>query len=295
MDIGSPPGNLWDFRLARDLLRLQYRAESSYEHGILTISNYDPKSAPPSSLGDFNRLFKHIGLPLDHSISSSSAGSDPPTADYTAPEDISDGVVAVDEEFAGKSVQWKDQVPGGLNLTESRRRSRHASVVDGSDEDDVEVLSTPTPVCTGRRAKKKARKAGGLWTDPDKPPPPKIAFRPASITPRKTDDAGPPPPRFSAKPAAYFEKHVIHPLYTLTQTEQESKLKRKVRKLQANITATPKRMSPASENVHIFLDCSNIIIGLYERLKLDRGMKGSVKAPPVSNSGEPHFSSFGSS
>jgi len=278
MDIESP-NDLWDFRLAQHFLQA-FRCESLSGNETISIgcssSKYDPKSAIPSSLGDFNRLFKYLGLPLDSSAtnsSSSSGHSDPQsTAESTPPEDVSDGVADF-EDLASKEVRWKDEVPGGLNLTESRRRSRNVSLAD-DDSDQGDIEGAPTPAARRRSKNKSARKTSKAVA-----PGLKSNLIPASVLLPKDDE--PLLPKFSPKPTAYFEKHYIQPLYRLTRTEQEAKLKRKVHRLQKRIRASH-AVAPVSEKVHIFVDCSNIMIGLYERLKLDRGMKGSVEAPPVS-------------
>ena len=286
MDIDT--SNPWDFRLAQDFLH-SFRCESQPLSGnetskfALSSSTCDPTSSTPEGLGDFNRIYQQLGLPLDPSAartssSSSSAQSDCSTAESTPPEDAS--VEAVDfEDFVSKEVRWKDEVPGGLNLTELRRRSHNVSLADyDSDQADIEGPSTPTP--TGRyflRSQNSTKKSGTYRVGT------KSLLIPASVTPQNQDD-GPPPPKLSPKPAAYFEKYsrtAIRPKYTRTQIEQEDKLKQKVRKLQRSIDATHP-INAASETLHVFVDCSNIIIGLTERLKLDREIKGNVKSPPIS-------------
>ena len=285
MDITTkrPPDDIWGFRLARDFLQ-RFRHESFGGNETISTSfsssKFDPTSSTPESLGDFNRLYKHLGLPLDPtatSTSSTSGYSDPSTAESTPPEDASDGVAHFGE--LSKEVRWKDEVPGGLNLTESRRRSHNVSLADDdSDQDDIEGPGGPsTPTPAGRRARNRHKSTTKGGTFRAETSAFKSNLMPASVLLPKDD--GPPPPTFSPRPTAYFERHHIRPIYTLTQTEQEAKLKRKVRRLQRSIKPT---IAPASENLHVFVDCSNIIIGLSERLRLDRGMKGSVKSPPIS-------------
>jgi len=264
MNIRQPPddNNLWNFQLAHDFLRSFQCPDSPNEDGtLLDPFQFDPKSAVPGSLGDFNRLFEYCGWPVDPpSSESSSAQSDPPsTSESTAPDDVSVEVV----HFAGtgKEVRWKDEA--GFDLTESRRRSsQNVSLADDdSEQGDAEGPPTPTP--TGRRARNTARKTRTRILR---------ELLPASIVPPRVDDSHRPPPQFSPIPITYFNQHHILPLYTLTREEQEAKLSRKVRRVGGSFPGP----------IHVFMDCSNIMIGWYERLKLDRNMKGSAKAPPVS-------------
>lgn len=263
-----PDDNLWSFRIAHEFLRTFREAESPSEDGTfrlavipskLSLVNSDPKSSTPSSLGDFNRLYEYCGLPLDPSSSDSSARSDP-TSDSTALDNDSDGLAHVDDFAIGvsKEVRWKDEVPGGLSLTELRRRSQNLSLaVDDSEKSDVEAPDTPTPA--SRRASRTTRRAM------------KHTLIPASILPQRADNSID-CPQFSPRPAAYLDQHhLILPRYTLTRAEQESKLKRKVQRLGGSFPGP----------IHVFMDCSNIIIGLVEKLKSDRDMKRS-KFPPIS-------------
>ncbi|TVY57931.1 hypothetical protein LCER1_G001055 [Lachnellula cervina] len=265
MDIDKPPDS-WDFRLAQEFLH-SFQCESQSLTGNETAkskssSTFKPASSTPKSLGDFNRIYLQLGLPLDPSAiptasSSSSARSDCSTAESTPAEDVSDEAVEF-EDLVSKEVRWKDQVPGGLNLAESQRRSHKVSLAN-NDFDQGDIEGSVTRTLTGCHVPSRQN---------------------TSITPQNQDD-GLPPPKFSPKPAAYFEKHSIQPKYTLTQVEQEVKLKQKVRNLQSSIDATHP-IDAASKNLHIFVDCSNIIIGHFERLKLDREITRSVKSPPIS-------------
>jgi hypothetical protein len=127
---------------------------------------------------------------------------------------------------------------------------------------------------------------------------------PSSVTPQKivqTDLGhsvkqpgpsliGPPPPI-----PTLFDPSKIHPIYTLTANEQKAKL---VKKLAMRYNTEPAlRTNPAhiittlggkidKDGIHIFVDLSNICIGFYNQLKLNRGLRrdARIKQPPFSYS-----------
>jgi hypothetical protein len=80
----------------------------------------------------------------------------------------------------------------------------------------------------------------------------------------------------------------IQPFYTLTINEQKVKLVKKLLKKfpsETNIPNSISRLGNKHDNgIHIFVDCSNIVIGFFNRLKCNRGMNPAVyvRQPPVS-------------
>jgi hypothetical protein len=127
---------------------------------------------------------------------------------------------------------------------------------------------------------------------------------PSSVTPQKIVRAdlghsvkqpgpsliGPPPPI-----PTLFDPSKIYPIYTLTANEQKAKL---VKQLAMRYNTEPAlgtnpahiitRLGRAidKDGIHIFVDLSNICIGFYNQLKLNRGLRrdARIKQPPFSYS-----------
>jgi hypothetical protein len=92
-----------------------------------------------------------------------------------------------------------------------------------------------------------------------------------------------------------FDPSRIQPIYTLTAKEQKAKLVKKL--AMQHSTESALRTNPAhiinalggkvdQDGLHIFVDLSNITIGFYNKLKLNRGLRRDayIKQPPFSYS-----------
>src|SRR5271168_3826059 len=129
--------NQWDFRLARNFLKAFESPSPSPQNAevpnSLPSTPFDPRSSVPTSLGDFNRLFRYLDLPIDtprnprHNPFESSSSSTPSdrhsTGPSSAPEDVkqfNDFIEIV------KEVRRKDDL-AGTDLAEIRQRSAHGS------------------------------------------------------------------------------------------------------------------------------------------------------------------------
>lgn len=282
----------WDFRPVRQFLRaFDPESETSAKSLVLNPALYDPKSAVPKSLGDFERFFTFFSKPLEaplpksprtsnDSSSARSTGSTPPSS---APDD--DAPLKVLEDYdskaAGKEVRWSDQL--GKNLTEVRRKSTHgyvgdidAAVVarlleDDGYESDIEepagFLEQPLRSPTFHR-------------QADLP-----VFLPASVAPPKRPVHSRPPPPI---PNIHVDPSIILPLYTLTINKQKAKLVKKLIKRFLGemdiVNSVPRLGNKHDDGIHIFVDCSNIVIGFYNRLKVNRRINPAVyvKQPPIS-------------
>lgn len=279
----------WDFKSVRQFLHAF--SSSDISPPAPDPSLYNPKSDVPKSLGDFDRLLAFCGKPLDIPPptvrrlsygSSSSANSDPSTVPSSVPDDnVLDA--AEQSDIKAKGVRWKDQVP--RSSTSKRRRVQagsgelDASVVarlletdesdeSDTDEDDEDIFNT-------RRPKKST------------PLIPASILLPSSSKPFQEEDTRPPP----LMPTLYQDPTVIRPIRTLTENEQKAKI---IKKMLTHFQyMNESRTIPLSlsqlgavtvPGIHVFVDLSNIVIGFYTRIKLNRGLheKAHVKNPPFS-------------
>jgi hypothetical protein len=294
----------WDFRAVRHFLRafdLDFQNPPA-SPSIPDHTLYDPKSSIPKSLGDFDRCLSFCGKPLGINpprghrkfTDSSSARSNESTPASSAPDDdILDGVEHFDDyngKVTGKEVRWKDQL--GRDLTEVRRRSTYdfdAAVIARLVEDDgYESDSEPSSRLRDR------------FVHPPAFSPQEISvpfpifnhrsravhsFLPSSVTPPKRSFLVRPPPPI---PTTYVDSSIIQPFYTLTANEQKAKLVKKLLKKfpgESDIVNSISRLgNKLDDGIHIFVDCSNIVIGFYNRLKWNRKISTAayVKQPPIS-------------
>jgi hypothetical protein len=251
---------------------------------------YNPKSAVPKSLGDFERFFTFCGKPLEipppkihrKSNDSSSARSTGSTPASSAPDDdVPSEVLHNDDSKAPKEVRWKDQL--GRNLTEVRRRSAHglvgevdAAIVARLLEDDGYESDTEIPA----NLRECSTHSPTLHRRNDS-----TAFLPASVAPPRRSFIGRPPPPI---PNIRVDPSTIQPFYTLTINEQKAKLVKKLLKNFPGETDIPNSISRLGnkhdDGIHIFVDCSNIVIGFFNRLKCNGGMNPAVyvRQPPIS-------------
>jgi len=296
----------WDFRPVRRFLRaFDSEYQTSPNPAVPDPFLYDPKSTIPKSLGDFDRIFSFCGKSLEtapaerhrrpnDSSSARSTGSTPPSS---APdEEVAGEAEHVDKHTSklnGKEVRWKDQL--GRNLTEVRRRSAHGSVgdfdaaviarliEDDGYESDTEVSRfrhppPPSPV-TGSRDKFLRSPTSNRRNA-------STALLPASVAPVQRPLLSRPPPSI---PVIHLDPSVIRPLYTLTINEQKAKLVKKLlRKFpqeSSDISNAISQLGNRNDHgIHIFVDCSNIVIGFYNQLRYNRNINPAayVKQPPIS-------------
>jgi hypothetical protein len=84
------------------------------------------------------------------------------------------------------------------------------------------------------------------------------------------------------------DSSIIQPFYTLTVNEQKAKLVKKLLKKfpeELGIVNSISRLGNKNDDgIHIFVDCSNIVIGFYNRLKYNRKISTAAyfKQPPFS-------------
>jgi hypothetical protein len=284
----------WDFRVVRQFLRaFDLEPEHPSAHtSIPDLSLYNPKSNVPKSLGDFDRYLAFCGKPLDTHPSksrkftdSSSARSNESTPASSAPDDSVPYEARPSDDYngkaGGKEVRWKDDL--ARNLTEIRRRSTHgllggldtAVIARLIEDDGYESDSEPSSNLRERSAYSPTFDHRNRAACP---------FLPSSVTPPKRLLVRPPPPI----PAVYVDPSIVQPFYTLTIHEQKAKIFKKLLKnfpAELDIVNSISRLgNKHDDGIHIFVDCSNIVIGFYNRLKYNRKISAAayVRQPPIS-------------
>jgi hypothetical protein len=296
----------WDFRVVRQFRRA-FNLDSEHQPANSSIpdpSLYNPKSNVPKSLGDFDRYLAFCGKPLHtqpsksrKSTDSSSARSNESTPPSSAPDDdVPHEAGHVDKyngKAAGKEVRWKDEL--GRDLTETRRRSTHglsgdfdAAVIARLIEDDgYESDSEPSSNLRERSVHSPTfgSRERSIYSPTFNHRNRTVhSFLPSSVAPPKRFVIWPPPP----VPAVCVDPSIIQPFYTLTVNEQKAKLVKKLLKKSPRefdiINSISRLGNKHDDGIHIFVDCSNIIIGFYNRLKYNRKISPAayVRQPPIS-------------
>ena len=232
-------------------------------------SHFSSKSKKPASLGDFGRLFEFLGVPVaNHRPRHESTGSSSTTRSHrsTPPSSLPGEAIHFDE-FVGraKEVRWTDEVDGTdlaerfesePELPRNRRHSSKHLACRRNDLNPSTDKNEPLAVADGSTS------LDPFW-----------APRPKS---QKTLWVPPPIPAIEVDPL------VIQPIYFLTAEEKKAKL---LRKLRAKVqVASDSLGTKAQDGIHVFVDCSNIIIGFYTALKIKRGhnIRAYMKQAPIS-------------
>ncbi|KAG0644927.1 hypothetical protein D0Z07_9374 [Hyphodiscus hymeniophilus] len=297
--------------------RLSRRPKTPPPPSSLNLAHlYDPKASKPSSLGDLDRLFDFLGLPQASSPcstqelteSTSSSASDKSTPPSSLPDEP--GL----EDFIrkGKEVRWTDEVPGSDIAGYERRSTRSSSFglrilprsLENSDAED----STPSRNARSRR-RSRARSVAAADTSEFESEPELLTYRirdrneeneedtsllinttliPSFVTPIQRPKApqalwGPPP--ITNTP---FSPHEIRPIDILTREQKCAKLVKKLQRRFSTDSTALIRMTQdhaskhydgnlSPDGIHVFVDCSNIVIGFINQLKMARGM--NVRSP----------------
>ncbi|KAE9369422.1 hypothetical protein N431DRAFT_560249 [Stipitochalara longipes BDJ] len=296
----------WDFRPVRRFLRaFDSEPQTPPNPSVPDPLLYNPKSTVPNGLGDFDRLFSYCGKSLEvpppkshrrsnDSSTTRSTGTTPPSS---APDDDVAGEAEHFDKHTSKSnvkeVRWKDQL--GRNLTEVRRRSAHglvgdfdAAVIARLIEDDGYESDTELSGLQGPPAPSSVI---GSRDRPSRSPTSNrrnasTAFLPASVAPTQRSPLSRLPPPI---PAIHLDPSIIQPFYTWTVNEQKAKLVKKLlRKFpeeSPDISNSISRLGNKNDDgIHIFVDCSNIVIGFYNQLRHNRNINPAayVRQPPIS-------------
>jgi hypothetical protein len=272
MDEANDAPSPWDFQPVYEFLQA-FRSPDASPSPPTPIAHSVPDLKPyvPKSLGDFSRIFETLSLPVDipPRLQNESADSHSPPSSYDSeatPPSSAPDTEHFDDYISktAKGVKWKDEV-NGRDLTESRRRStRSTATIDPSvivqlldGRSELSAPLVPASVTTSAKSQRHIR----------------------------------PPSRI---PLISVDRTVIQPLYTLIASEQKAKL---VKKLLRKFGPEPGSLlksdptlpllpsgNTSPDGIHVFVDCSNIIIGFYNRIKASRGLheKAHIKTPPMS-------------
>jgi hypothetical protein len=277
MDANSP--SRWDFGPVYTLLDA-FRLDTAVSD---EPSDNSPASRPPisdrshvshesreaASLGDFDHVFDHLRVPATnhrprHESNGSSATGPSSSLAYEA--------IQSDEDVSRtKEVRWTDEVDGS-DLAEQNnpkpepkpklaRRRRHSTTSlrrRPIAPDPSAAESTPLPASTG-----------DAYSDPVS-----IFRPPKSQTPALIIF-----PQLNVK----VDPLTLNPFYCLTPDEKKKKLLRKL-KARFGVEPATKLDTKHPDGIHVFVDCSNIVIGFNTTLKLQRNhrRRAYMKEAPIS-------------
>ena len=269
---------LWDFTPIYDILdafKPPSLDGSPSENGgtplplVAIPSLVTPTARRPACLGDFDRVFEFLGLPTEkHRPRHESTGSSSTTRSHhsTPPSSIPDETARFDEFVARvKGVRWTDEVDGtGLadrfdsepelsspHPHSAKHPERHRSSLNASAVKFAPLSVVRESASFGELLAPRPKSEGSLWTPP-------------SI------------------PSIQVDPLIIQPIYYLTAEEKRAKL---LQKLKANFQVASDSLGYVGhDGIHVFVDCSNIIIGFYNALKIKRGynIRAYIKQAPMS-------------
>lgn len=271
----APP---WDFAPIYDLLDSFSTAPSLYDkaadHGATPVprisdpSHVSSESSEPVSLGDFSRLFDFLGRPFDKSRprhGSTESSSTSRSHHSTPPSSIPDEAIHFDEFVDRvKEVRWTDQVDGTVlaekfesepesSQVRNRQRTRRRSSLNASADEFTHSSPAKKPIALiSSGTSPRPRSEGSLWVPP---PIPKIQVDPL----------------------------IIQPIYYLTVEEKTKRLMRKLKE-RYQVESDSLGSNDQDGGIHVFVDCSNIIIGFYNTLKIKRGynIRAYTRQAPIS-------------
>jgi hypothetical protein len=278
MDANSP--SRWDFGPVYNLLDA-FMPDTALSD---EPSDNSPASRPPvsdrshvshesrkaASLGDFDHVFDHLRVPGHESNGSSATG---PSHLSTPLSSILDEAIPSDQVInRTKEVRWTDGLDGS-DLVEQNdpkpepkpmvaRRRRHSSTTSFRHHPIAlgasAVESTPLPASTGDACSDSVSIIR----------PPKSQTSAVIIFPQLNIRVDP---------------LTLHPFYCLTPDEKKKKLLRKL-KARFGVEPATKLDTKHPDGIHVFVDCSNIVIGFNTTLKLQRNhrRRAYMKEAPIS-------------
>lgn len=268
----SESSPLWDFGPVYNLFdtfdRSRLLNDESLDHSAIPVppvpgSHIDTNPKKPSNLGDFDNVFSYLGQTVDKQLSEDEPTGLSSAADScqsTPSPPISDDVITRYEDLT-KEVRWTDQLKGtgsaersgsepgppGGHLHSARLLRRRKTILNASADEAATHGVAPLVSAWASRPKSE----GVLWV---------------------------PPPT----PSIHIDPLVIQPIHPLTAEEKKAKL---LRKLKARYHVASDSLRSKDQNgIHIFVDCSNVMIGFYNALKISRGyhIRAFAKNAPIS-------------
>ncbi|KAH8819674.1 hypothetical protein F5884DRAFT_892682 [Xylogone sp. PMI_703] len=330
----------WDFSAVFDLLHALSPSRDSLENEVKEESSIFTSRLPgdgdkkPIALGDFDRLWAHLGKSLDPSPSGSgndssvisSSPSDQSIFTFSA---VDDTEPSDDSSNKTKEVRWKDDIDGTdtvklqksttpsfeKHLKTTSPSSNRSSLKYSGDHSYASTsvsasqtsqglpqlhLPNPFPIQsdsslgleveiksknqTLRRQKLHSQELAGLISAQNTLLLNINSTYLSSIlsnTYQLKSTAAEIPPL----PAVNLRPSIIEPLERLTPTEKRARLIKKLRAVSdsfetisssalyqsgSSFSFTHSRVDP--DGVHVFVDCSNIVIGFYDSLRKARGI-----------------------
>ncbi|TAQ85091.1 hypothetical protein B7494_g6569 [Chlorociboria aeruginascens] len=301
----------WSFKAVLDL-----------SHALSAAAFSPVESLPPSaassshesiSLGDLTKVFEKLGLDYTpstksqdghHSSSSSLScqGSTPLTSYSNQNSTPLSSADRVEKGFGlSKEVRWKDEEEDGEGTGPSLDNNNQKLNASDSEGSESEVNKTETLLPINRQSRRKTRsgysydrmnisdsdfelrklsrsdfkKAQALSENIRKP----ILNEPLPFIPRPKQHSHIP---LWAPSGTKLDPIIIYPLVPQTAARKRGIL---INKLTQKFDSEMESPLPRTlEGIHIFVDCSNIVIGFYNALKMSRGIHphAFVKQPPLS-------------
>lgn len=259
---------LWDFSEARRFLQNLHSGFGSDDRGdSYRLETHSTEDHVPTSLGDFGKLFSKLASRQPSHFDSvivPCGRSNKPTLSTTGG----------DVSLAGtaKAVRWTDETRGGST-------EKKAGNLDGVGR-MVDYDNTAHPVQFSSLDKNQRRF----------PPEPASQNWPSTGSQVQSVNRDPHLPSHTLipMPASYLDSSYILPLHLLTDIEQKIRLVRLlISKFpdEKDILVSDSRLNNKHrDGIHIFVDCSNIVIGFQNRLKYNRGIHTAayVRPAPIS-------------
>lgn len=284
MDANSP--SRWDFGPVYNLLDA-FRPDAAASD---EPSDDSPASRPPvsdrshvshesreaASLGDFNHVFDRLRVPPTNHLprhESNGSSATGPSRPSTPLSSIPNKAIQSDEVVNHtKEVRWTDGVDGS----------------DLAEQHDPKPEPKPKVARRRRHSSTTSFRRHPIALGPSAAEPTPL---PASTSEACSDSVSiiRPPKSQTAALIIFPQLNVrvdpltLHPFYCLTPDEKQKKL---LRKLKARFGAEPatKLGTKHPDGIHVFVDCSNIVIGFNTTLKLERNYRrrAYMKEAPIS-------------
>ncbi|PQE24608.1 cell wall glucanase protein [Rutstroemia sp. NJR-2017a BVV2] len=300
-----PPMKPWDLSTVIDFVHTFSTTSPAIKADVETdpfltelpeFRKAEPVDTTPRStgLGDFSAIWEFLGKESHLEVatkpesctSTSSSASQSPTSNQSTPTTSADEDVETLEVVPTKEVRWKDEVHGtdiaGLKKSACDRGQRQSETTECSPIVAGRIFSIQSPSKKKNQKKKKSRRA---VSDTDETS--GLESEAEALSRRKSEHAQ---SQVTAIDTHRSDPRVLQPLYNLTieqkRTEIIHKLTKKFRVHENFLLRSGPRLGTivGDDAVHVFVDCSNVVLGFYDALKRARSLPETarVKASPFS-------------
>ncbi|KAM3072053.1 hypothetical protein ACMFMG_008514 [Clarireedia jacksonii] len=301
-----PPSNPWDLSTVIDFVHAFSTSSAAIKADVdtdpfltedLDCRNAKPVGIAPRStgLGDFSAIWEFletephsdVAIKPESYTSVSSFASQSPASNHTSPITSAEEDVGTFEDIITKEVRWKDEVHGE-DLAELSRSACDDDKRRPSEKTECSPIVADRIFSIQSPSKKKVRKgnkSGRAVSDTDETS--GLESEADALSRRKSENAQSP----SAVLDTYrSDSRVLQPLYNLTieqkQTEIIHKLTKRFRVHENFLLRSGPRLGTivGDDAVHVFVDCSNVVLGFYDALKRARSVPETarVRASPFS-------------